>query len=233
MSRRNNTGQTTTDLRERPRYSISESAKYIHVYPSTLRSWVAGRSYPRLDGNAHFEPLIQRSDTSDSRLSFSNLVEAHVLSALRKTHNVPMHAIRTAIAYAESDLGVERVLLDPRLQTSPGEILLETLDALINLGRAGQLAMKIILHSFLSRLDRDVHGVPLRFFPFIQPGMDAKTLVINPQVSFGRPILVSRGVSTETLADRVDAGEQVGDIAADYNLTPQEVEGAVIYERAA
>jgi uncharacterized protein (DUF433 family) len=42
-----------------------------------------------------------------------------------------------------------------------------------------------------------------------------------------------KGISTSIIAERVDAGEAVDDIAADYDLGPSEIEQAVIYERAA
>jgi uncharacterized protein (DUF433 family) len=40
------------------------------------------------------------------------------------------------------------------------------------------------------------------------------------------------GVSTQAIADRIDAGESVHELAADYRLEPSEIEEAVLYERA-
>ena len=42
-----------------------------------------------------------------------------------------------------------------------------------------------------------------------------------------------RGVSTATIAERIDAGESVEDVAADYDLGQAEIEQAALYERAA
>jgi uncharacterized protein (DUF433 family) len=41
------------------------------------------------------------------------------------------------------------------------------------------------------------------------------------------------GVSTSAIAARIDAGESVDDIAADYDLGLPEIEQAILYERAA
>jgi uncharacterized protein (DUF433 family) len=41
------------------------------------------------------------------------------------------------------------------------------------------------------------------------------------------------GISTATIAERIDAGEKVGELAADYGLSEAEIEQAVLYERAA
>jgi uncharacterized protein (DUF433 family) len=41
------------------------------------------------------------------------------------------------------------------------------------------------------------------------------------------------GVSTTAIAGRIDAGESIAELAEDYDLKPQEIEEAVLYERAA
>ncbi|MGH6832997.1 MAG: DUF433 domain-containing protein [Methyloceanibacter sp.] len=41
------------------------------------------------------------------------------------------------------------------------------------------------------------------------------------------------GISTGTIADRIDAGESVADLSTDYGLSEAEIEQAVLYERAA
>lgn len=143
-----------------------------------------------------------------------------------------MSAIRTALTYAEKQYGIERLLVHPDLLTMPREVFLDRIDQLVNLGRAGQLAMKTVLESYLARIDRDVEGLPEQFYPYV-PGWEDKIVLINPLVSFGRPILKSKGISTAIIAERVDAGETVQFIAADYDLTPREVDGAIVYERAA
>src|SRR5262245_55907065 len=74
---------------EVPRYTIPEGARYLQMAETTLKSWVAGRSYPtKKKGATWWENLIHRPDPQDSRLSFSNLTEAFVLQALRKQYRV-------------------------------------------------------------------------------------------------------------------------------------------------
>jgi len=41
------------------------------------------------------------------------------------------------------------------------------------------------------------------------------------------------GISTRVIAERLDAGEGVDDLASDYGLAPPEIEEAVLCERAA
>ena len=58
-------------------------------------------------------------------------------------------------------------------------------------------------------------------------------IAIDPKISFGRPVVISRGISTAAIVARIDAGETVADLAADYDLSVAEIDDAVLYERVA
>lgn len=223
------------DPRELPAYGVTEAAQYIHIPPATLRSWVAGRKYPRQDGVGSFEPLIGAADSRGVRLSFSNLVEAHVLRALRTQHGVELKAVRAALSYAERDLKIDRLLLSGELLTHAGEIFLEYYGGLLNLTRSGQLAIRMILEAYLKRVERDDRNIPIRLYPFLRGELanERRTVVIDPFVSFGRPTVAGHGVTTSALVRRVDAGESIEDLAADYDIPTQDIEEAILFERAA
>src|SRR5438067_9482312 len=104
-------GHTRIDAREEPAYGLAEAARYVKLPSATLRSWVLGRAYPTSAGIAHFKPLIAPASRNPPVLSFWNLVEAHVLRALRTDHGVSVKALRAALDFAEESLGIERLLL--------------------------------------------------------------------------------------------------------------------------
>lgn len=207
----------------------------MRIAPATLRSWTVGRSYPRRGGLARFKPLLRLVDPSKTVLTFWNLVEAHVLRALRTEHGVSIRAVRDAIAYAERALGIEKLLLRPELRTEAGDLLLDRYGELINLSRSGQLAMRKLLEAHLKRVVWDERNFPVKLFPFVrdESAEAPQRIVIDPFVAFGRPVVVKRGVTTGAIAGRIDAGESVDQVAQDYDLEPSEVEEAVLYERAA
>jgi uncharacterized protein (DUF433 family) len=60
-----------------------------------------------------------------------------------------------------------------------------------------------------------------------------KPIDIDPEIAFGRPIIARIGISTHAISDRIDAGESVDELAKDYDLSMDEIEQAVLYERAA
>ncbi|HEX6863770.1 MAG TPA: hypothetical protein VF414_13175, partial [Thermoanaerobaculia bacterium] len=171
------------DAHERPRYSIAQAARYVQIAPATLRSWVVGRPYETTAGSRYFEPLIARPSPGDPRLSFSNLIEAHVLRSLRTKHEVPMSAVRAALDYAESTFRIERLLLSDELRTAAGTLLIERLDQLIDLGQSGQIVLKELLQAHLQRIERDLAGAPLRLYPVINSRSlsGPKIVGIDPQ----------------------------------------------------
>lgn len=219
---------------EKPRYSVARAAEYLSISPSTLRSWVRGRTYPKGGDIVTWPPVIKAGNL----LSFNNLFEAYVLRALRVDHGVKMAAVRQALDYAEREFGIPRLLLSRELQAAPGNVFLERFGQLINLNLSGQLAAKELLSAVLERVARNPSGLPARIFPAGSYDISSlrlapKLVTIDPAVSFGRPILTSKGIRTAVIVGRIDAGEEPHFVANDYGLTPEEINAAIFYERAA
>lgn len=224
----------TNDPRDQPAYGLAEAARYLKLPVATLGAWTCGRQYPTAQGEGQFRPLIRPASRRPPLLSFSNLIEAHVLRALRTEHGVSVKALREAVCFAEQTLEIERLLLRPELRADAGRIFLDRYGELINLSASGQLAMRQVLNAHLKRITWD-DRFPIRLHPFVLgDATDAgMPIAIDPRISFGRPVVLSRGVSTAAIVGRIDAGESVADIAADYDLSQEDIEHAVLYERAA
>jgi hypothetical protein len=95
------TADQKLDLRNIPSYSISESARYLLIPVGTLRSWLHGRFYPTGEGKRFFKPLIELPNPAIPQLSFTNLVEAHVLRVIRKDHQIRLDKVRTTLDYID------------------------------------------------------------------------------------------------------------------------------------
>ncbi len=216
------------------RYSIPEAARYLRIPQATLRSWLIGRDYTTAAGAKTFKPLIRIADGRGRQLSFENLIEAHVLTALRKTHEVRVKDIREAIRYVERELEIKRLLLSQELKTGGGALFLDHYGELINIGQSGQLAMRSVLESFLKRVVWE-DALVAAFYPFVGDWGQAapRPIVINPNLAFGKPVVASRFIATAVITDRCDAGESIADLAEDYGLEAAEIEAAILYERAA
>lgn len=197
--------------------ALSEAARYLRLPAATLRAWNLG---------TQGEPPA---------LSFSNLIEAHVLRALRTEHGVPLVELRQAVEFAERALGIKRLLLRQDLRSKAGQVFLSRYGQLINLSASGQLAMREVLEQHLHRVTWDRAKFPTRLHPFVSSLAhgDSRAITIDPTIAFGRPVLSDGGISTAAIVAHIDAGEDLGDIAADYQVNESAITNAIVYERAA
>ncbi len=219
------------DPRDLPVYTISDAAHYLHLPPSTLKSWVAGRTYRTKSGIRQVEPLIRAPGTAHPRLlSFFNVVEAHILNALRRVHDVPMENVRRAIARVEETLASQHPLIDARFKTDGVNLFVEHCDNLMD--QNGQFAIRQAIEAHLERVEWEpgLRGLAVRLYPFVvEPRQlhERKAVVIDPRRGFGRPVLVGTGIQTAVIASRHRAGESIQELAQDYNLSPEKIEDAI------
>lgn len=225
----------TNDLRDQPAYPLAEAARYLKLSPATLRTWVSGRNYPTADGIRRWPRLVVPATVSPPALSFWNLIEAHVLWGLRTDHAVSIGAVRQSLQFAQRELRIDRLLLRHELCTTGGELFLEHYGALIQLSASGQIALRQVFEAHLRRVEWDEWHFPVRLFPFVRADGegDSRAIAIDPGIEFGRPIVLEKGIRTEVLTERIDAGETIAEVAADYDLDERVVRDAIIYEHAA
>ena len=116
---------------EQPAYSLTEASRYLSIPSATLQSWVAGRKYPTEAGPRFFRPIIELPEDVRAGLSFINLVEAHVLDAIRRHHQVPLSKIREAIHYLRKHFSSPHPLAEQRFQTDGIDLFIEKFDHMI------------------------------------------------------------------------------------------------------
>lgn len=228
-------GQVSTsarpDPREAPAYTLAEAAYYLAIPVATLRSWFLGRHYPVAAGKKFFAPIIEIADKKKQRLSFINLVEAHILNAIRREHEIQLPKVRKAVTYLRNKLQSRHPLADQQFETDGLDLFVQKYGELINITRDGQLAMRNVLQSFLKRVKRDAQGSPVKLYLFVHGAMDEPfAVVVDPAVSFGRPVLEGTGIPTSVLAERFKAGDSPEELAEDYGRPRKEIEEAIRYE---
>jgi uncharacterized protein (DUF433 family) len=227
------------DARMWPAYPVADAAHYLRMPEGTLRSWVVGRWYPVAGQSKRSRPLIHLDDPQRKYLSFINLVEAHVLAAIRRRHGVKLPKVRTALDYVKRQFQIERPLIDQTFQTDGLDLFVERYGDLINASREGQQTMKEIISVYLKRIERDAKGLPIKLYPFTRdtesdaaPKTDPRVVVMNPAVSFGRPVIAGTGIPVSSIYERYKAGDSVADLAQDFRLNTSAIEEAIRCEAA-
>lgn len=224
------------DPRDIPTYGIYESAHALKIPLNTLTSWIRGRTYPTRYGKKTFEPLIKLPDEDLPLLSFINLVEAHVIDAIRYKDKIPLVSVRTAVNHLREKYNSEHPLVEYELRHDGVDLFTDIKDYIVNVSREGQLAMREVITAYLKRIARDPQGSAIALYPYLkrhpQRVEEQKLVLIDPRISFGKPILVGVGVPTAVVADRNSAGETIAELAKDYGCQASDIAKAIEYERA-
>jgi len=210
------------DAREIPAYTAGEAAHYLGVPKSTMRSWFAGQR--------GFRAVIRPADPRTLGLSFTNLVEAYVLTAIRRKHQVALPTIRRGLDYLVRKLDAKRPLLEQQFATNGVDLFVDHLGTIINISRDGQVEMADLIRAYLERIDRDAKGLPIKLYPFMRtqaPRDQPRTVVIDPRVSFGRPVIAGTGIPTAVLAEQFKAGDPVPVLAKEYGADEEAVWDAI------
>ena len=223
------------DLSDQPAYSVAAAAHYLKLPKATLRAWVSGRTYTTATESKFSKPLIAIADPAGGYLSFVNLVEVHVLAAIRRHHGVQLDKVRFALDYLGKHFPIEHPLASHEFETDGLDLFVEKYGRLYNASREGQQTVRELLHDHLQQVEYDAAGTPIRLFPFTSKNLysNERTVEINPAISFGRPVIASTGIPIEVVSERFLAGESIEELASDYNLSPAAIQQAIRCEQAA
>ncbi len=214
--------RTYTPLEESPAYAFRDAGHYLRLNSATVRRWaeVVGGSPETIPGG-----------TAVRALSYVQLLELHVLKAMRLRHEVPLQRVRKALAYVQLHLPSAHPLLDIDFATDGLDLFFKSDAGLINLSRGGQTEIHQMVSLYLSRIkwSHDRHPI---FFPFVQADQpdEPQSITIQPAVAFGRSVLAGTGIATEVIAGRFNQRESLADLAAEYGVSANIIEEAIRWE---
>ncbi len=212
-------------------YTAAEAAKLLHMRPKTLRRWVYGYDYDHGDGvkeqpalwSPQYDPEID-----GPLLGFRDLVEARIVHALRRSR-MGLQTIRQCIERAKELLGEEHPFSTRAFKTDGRNIFLEITDGvneprLIDLKDRQHVFRDFVLPSLVGLEFGDAHAE--RWWLVA----NRKTLVIDPERSFGQPIIASSGLLTSRVVQEVKAEGSLERVAKLYQVPVRAVRDALEFE---
>jgi uncharacterized protein (DUF433 family) len=203
-------------------YGTVEVAHWLRLPAQTVRSWISAKG------------IIVPAEPS--LLSFTNVLELHVLKGMRRIHEVPMQRIRRALLHVKDAYPSTHPLIELEFQTDGVDIFIKELDEFINVSQCGQRGFRDIVSTYLERIGRSTDGIPEVLYPFVvgDEKSEPKIVCMNPKVSFGKPVIGGTGLSTALIAARWVARESsVSDLAEEYGLPQAQIEEAIRWEKIA
>jgi hypothetical protein len=221
-------------------YTPAEAAALLKAPPAEVRRWAFGYSRVRQGERKAYEPLIRTALPTlegQQALTFVELVEMMFIKGFRKA-GVSWNTIREAASMAARLFDTTHPFALRQFFTDPIGVyaLLNEADAeesVVQLAGSGQHVFTDILRPFLGQLEFDPMEVPTRWWPMGKEG----GVVVDPAVSFGRPIVAEAGIPTRVLAEALEAEEEydrpraLERVSWLYKVPHRYVHSAVRFER--
>jgi uncharacterized protein (DUF433 family) len=205
-------------------YSIPEASKYTGVHPNTVRAWL---DTPAQSGrNALLLPDFRSLGRG---LSFLDLIEVLVIGELRRV-GVSLQTIRKAHEAMVSELKTVHPFSHKDIFTDGKKVFVRITDRVKPadlcevLSKQGHFWEVMIQH--LKQID---YSEDLRL---AERWRIAQGIVIDPAVSFGKPVISRRRTTTRAIAMAYYANEEDYDLVADlFDIRGEDVRHAVDFER--
>ena len=158
--------------------------------------------------------------------SFYDLVTAVIASELRR-RQVSVNSIREARHWLASELHQDWPLAHAaglnQLASVGRSVYYGAGKDWLDAGQGGQISFYEVVSPVLRRLQFDAEGMATLWRP-------ADGVLVDPAVQAGAPCVEGTRIATHFLAGLEAIGEDVGDIAEDYDLDPGLVTQALRYE---
>jgi len=231
MTRERHGGDGTSGWQNRrlylPAYRFAEAARLAGTTPQTIARWYRGYDAP----GHRMKPVLPSDGTT--LLSYLQLVEVAFVATFRKL-GVKLEALRRAREYSVKTLHSEYPFALLSFKTD-GVHVFHTLaeyedgdfpdERLIATEIGGQLVWGPAVAERINQFDYE-EGLAMRWHPRGRQSV----ILVDPRIAFGAPIIGDTGIATWVVKDRFQAGEELGEIEEDFDLSRAQIEEALAFE---
>lgn len=215
-------------------YTFPEASQLTSIPTRDLRRWLRGYSYKadgkeeRIDSPPLWTGELSNDDVPG--ISFHDLLEVRFVHAFRK-HGVGLPTIRKASEYARELFKRPYPFTCKRFQTDGRSIFLNAIEEtgesqLLDLVKRQYAFSQIVESSLYRGIEFDGGESATRWYPV--PG--SKSVVLDPRLAFGKPIVSKGGVRTSILYDAFKAEQSKQIVSKLYEVPVSAVEAAIAFE---
>lgn len=233
MTKTSNSGEHLYKVLTAPAYTLIEASQLVGISRWRIARWLMGYEFTYKVRNekreGKKESVIKHSE--EPLASFLDLIDLLFVKRFIE-RGFTLQFLRNALEEARDLLGSPHFARS-KFFTSGKQIVLELKPEskyMIALMTGGQSVIPQIIEQLDDKIDfEDVTGLGLasRWYPNGKQGL----IVIDPQVSFGRPTLIDRGVATENIYDLyLGEDKQIKPVSHWYQIPAPEIKAAVRFQ---
>lgn len=212
-------------------YTVPQASQLSTVPPTRIKRWLKGRTR-EYNGQKVFDAPLWESSLPDVdgtlHLSFRDLIELRMVDRFR-AQRLSMPYLRKVVAAARELLGDSHPFSTSRFKTDGKRLYLEVLKRTQEPELVEVLSGQMAFHSIIAVGLKDVEfedGVASLWRPESGRG----DVVVDPERSFGQPILSEFGVPTSAIMLSANAGRTPREISRDFEISERAVKSAIAFE---
>ena len=216
-------------------YSIPEASKLTGVSNPRIYRWIRGYSYHYKDTKFDSKP-VKTHDYSvidkNYSISFADLIEIRFINSF-KSYGVGWKAIRKAYLHAQEILNKNHPFATKTFYTDKRTIFADIKEKIqdkffIDLVSKQYELRKVFAHYLIKGIEYSTEDNAIRWWPKGK----RRGIVIDPQKSFGQPIIYKNGIPTKILYNSYKNEESIENVAKWYETDNNSVSIAVDFEKS-
>jgi uncharacterized protein (DUF433 family) len=222
------------ELLESPAYPMAEAARMVGLSPGQVKRWLQGYRFAyRTKGQPQLRhsrkppvvPGVQQRESSYA--SFLDVIDLLLVKKLLADGISLQHA-RVVIDEAKDFLDTRHLGYETFFTLGSTVFLQIDSSSIMALSAGGQMALERFIRELGHQIEFDERTKwAIRWYP-LHPD---RRVVVDPSVSFGRPVIAGRRVTTSNIYDFFVSEERQVKVLCDWmDLDQEEVEAAVKLE---
>lgn len=214
-------------------YTLKEAERLTGATSREVSRWLFGYSFDGGSSAPLWRTQLADREEQQKTIGFRDLMEVRIVKAFIQ-HNVSLRVIRTAINSAREIFVTDYPFTANRFLTDGKSIFYEALRdegavELTDLVKRQIVFEHIIRPELYAGIEFTSSGQAKRWFPLKK----SDDIVLDPEISFGKPILTDFGIRTDIIAASYAIEKDKKIVASLYDIPLTAVNTALRYERLA
>jgi uncharacterized protein (DUF433 family) len=214
-------------------YTLKEAQRFTGADAREVNRWLFGYRFKGGSSPPLWKTQLASLVEDEKVIGFRDLLELRFVKAFVQ-HKVPLRVIRIAIRNAGQIFSTDYPFTANRFLTDGRTIFYEALREhgtreLTDLVKKQMVFENIIRPGLYAGIEFTAKGEAKRWFPL----KNSQKVVLDPEVSFGKPVLTDFGIRTDILAASYAVEQDKKVVASLFDIPVAAVEAAVRYERLA
>ena len=208
-------------------YMASDVAKILKIPYSKARYWFNYYAKNKLFNSIGYKYYFDIKDKI--AIDFLTLIEMNVFYSLKDEVKMKTSNIVQYHKVLSNDLQTPYPFANSNIYASKTKLIFEHRHQFKHADDLQQTFITDFIVPFYKKIAFNEEGLAHKFYPL---GIN-KSVVVDPEHQFGKPIIGGTNIVTETLYDYYLGGDSIEFIAKLYDISPENVKDAIAFSMAA